>query len=242
MILQKFNDAWKPKAYTSRGLTPTEQRYAQIEKETLALVWTCERFSCYLIGKHFLLETDHKPLLCLLSIKHLDDLPPWLQRFRMRLMRYSYEISHVPGKQFVTPDTLSRMPCANNATDAESALMEDTNIYLAQIRQSFPASKSRLEVIRQELKKDSICSQIMRFHEHGWLRTVQTDDKPRPYWLERNTISILDGLLLHGTRLIIPASLQRSILKNIHQAHQGLEKCRQRARQSVWWPGLSTHL
>lgn len=82
----------------------------------------------------------------------------------------------------------------------------------------------------------------MRFHEHGWPRTVQADDKLRPYWLERDMISILDGLLLHGTRLIIPASLQRSILKNIHQAHQGLEKCRQRARQSVWWPGWSSQL
>ncbi|CAM4630646.1 unnamed protein product [Leuciscus chuanchicus] len=96
VIFQKSSDAWKPIAYASRALTPTEQRYAQIEKETLALVWACKRFSCYLIGKHFFLETDHKPLLSLLSTKHLDDLPPRLQRFRMRLMRYSYEISHVP--------------------------------------------------------------------------------------------------------------------------------------------------
>lgn len=191
-IFQKFSDAWKPIAYASGALTPTEQRYAQIEKEALALVWACERFSCYLIGKHFLLETDNKPLLSLLSTQHLDDLPPWLQRFRMRFMRYSYKINHVPGNQYVTPDTLFRMPCTNNATDAESALMEDTNIYLAQIRESFPVSKSRLDEIRHELKKDSVCSQIMRFHEHGWPRTVQADDKLRPYWLERDMISILD--------------------------------------------------
>ncbi len=239
VISQMFSDAWKPIAYASRALTPTEQRYAQIEKETLAFVRACERFSCYLIGKHFLLKTDHKQLLSLLSTKHLDDLPPRLQRFRMRFMRYSYEINHVPGKQYVTPDTLSRM---NNATDAESALMEDTNIYLAQIRESFPASKSQLDEIRYELKKVSLCSQIMRFHEHGWPRIVQANDKLRPYWLERDMISILDRLLLHGTRLIIPVSLQRPILKNIHQAHQELEKCRQRARKSVWWPGLSSQL
>ncbi len=236
VIFQMFSDAWNPIAYASRALTPTEQRYAQIEKETLAFVRACERFSCYLIGKHFLLKTDHKQLL---STKHLDDLPPRLQRFRMRFMRYSYKINHVAGKQYVTPDTLSRM---NNATDAESALMEDTNIYLAQIRESFSASKSRLDEIRYELKKVSLCSQIMRFHEHGWPRIVQANDKLRPYWLERDMISILDRLLLHGTRLIIPVSLQRPILINIHQAHQELEKCRQRARKSVWWPGLSSQL
>lgn len=86
----------------------------------------------------------------------------------MRLMRYSYEISHVPGKQFTTPDTLSRMPSKSDVMDADSTLMEDTNIYLSQIGKSFPASKNRLDNIRQELKKDPVCSQVMRFHEYGW--------------------------------------------------------------------------
>lgn len=56
----------------------------------------------------------------------------------------------------------------------------------------------------------------------------------------KDTISVLDGLLLNGMRLIIPASLQSSILQHIQQAHQGIEKCHQEARHSVWWPGLST--
>ena len=47
-------------AYTSRSMTPTEQRYTQIEKEALALTWACERFADYLIGLHFHIEIDHK--------------------------------------------------------------------------------------------------------------------------------------------------------------------------------------
>ena len=67
-------------------MTSTEQRYAQIEKKALAMTWACERFRDYIIGKNFGIETDHKPLVTLLKIKQLDDLPVRIQRFRMRLM------------------------------------------------------------------------------------------------------------------------------------------------------------
>ena len=81
-------------AYASRSLTSTEVKYAQIEKESLAITYACERFSDYLIGKPFHIFTDHKPLVSLLGSKPLDSLPPRVQRFRMRLMRFTYTISH----------------------------------------------------------------------------------------------------------------------------------------------------
>ena len=61
--------------YWSRALTATEQKYAQIEKETLASTWACKRFWDYLISLHFYLETDHKPLVPLLSSKIVDEIP-----------------------------------------------------------------------------------------------------------------------------------------------------------------------
>ena len=53
----------KPVAYISRSMTPTEQRYAQIEKEALAFTWACERLSDHLVGLKFHVQTDHKPLV-----------------------------------------------------------------------------------------------------------------------------------------------------------------------------------
>ena len=97
-------------AYISRALTTTEQRYAQIKKEALAITWACERFQDYLIGIHFNIETDHKPLVPLLSTKSLDEMPLRIQRFRLRLIRYHYSISHVASKELCTADTLSRAP------------------------------------------------------------------------------------------------------------------------------------
>ena len=64
----------------------------------------------YVLGKRFLIETDHKPLVPLLGLKHLDRLPPRILRFRLRLTRFDYTITHVPGKYLYTADTLSRAP------------------------------------------------------------------------------------------------------------------------------------
>ena len=47
------NDQWRPVAYASRAMSPTEQRYAQIEKEALGITWASERFADYLIGLKF---------------------------------------------------------------------------------------------------------------------------------------------------------------------------------------------
>ena len=54
-----------------------------------------------IIGKHFRLETDHNSLVSLLGGKAISDLPPRVQRFRIRLMLFDYEIPHIPGKKIM---------------------------------------------------------------------------------------------------------------------------------------------
>ena len=54
---------WQPVAYSSSSLSPTEQRYAQIEKETLAIVHAFQKFDQLLFGKNDVtVHSDHKPL------------------------------------------------------------------------------------------------------------------------------------------------------------------------------------
>ena len=81
VLLQQHGDDWKPVAFTSRSMTDTERRYSQIEKEALALVWACEKFQDYVLGKHIDLKADHKPLVPLMSTTSLDSLPPRVLRF-----------------------------------------------------------------------------------------------------------------------------------------------------------------
>ena len=104
----------RPVAYASRSMTYTEQRYAQIEKEALATTWALEHWVDLLIGMHFRVETDHLPLVPLLSTKLLDELPIRMQRFCSRLMRYSFSTVQVPGNYLYPVDALSRAPLRGN--------------------------------------------------------------------------------------------------------------------------------
>ncbi|UYV84695.1 hypothetical protein LAZ67_X003121 [Cordylochernes scorpioides] len=66
----------KAVAYASRTMSETEKRWAQIEKESLAIVWACEIFQDYLMGNTFSIQTDHKPLIPIFSTKYLDEMTP----------------------------------------------------------------------------------------------------------------------------------------------------------------------
>ena len=71
VLMEKTEGGWRPVAYARRSLTETERRYAQIEKEALAITWSCEKFSDSVLGKEIVIETDHK-LVLLLTTKQLD--------------------------------------------------------------------------------------------------------------------------------------------------------------------------
>ena len=66
VLLQLDEQMWKLVAYASRALSDTERQHAQIEKEGLATTWACEKFSTYILGRSFVVESDHKPLVPLL--------------------------------------------------------------------------------------------------------------------------------------------------------------------------------
>ena len=209
-------------------MTPTEQRYVQIEKEALAFTWACERLADYLIGLKLHIQTDHKPLVPLFSSKHLEELPLRVQRFRLRMMRFQFTIGHVPSKELTIADTLLRAPTMEPAP-ADELLQQETQAFVNVVIQSLPATDQCLE-IKQHQRDDEVCQQIATFCESGWPDKHSATASVYPYLPMSAEFSVENGLLMRGNRIVIPPTLRRELLSRIHTGHQGITKCRERAR------------
>ena len=94
----------KPVVYASR--TDTEKRYAQIEKEMLALSFGLEKFHHYTYGRHVSVVTDHKLLVAIVT-KPLSKAPKRLQALLLRKQEYNYMLTYKSGKSIPVADDLS---------------------------------------------------------------------------------------------------------------------------------------
>ena len=188
-----------------------------------------------------MIESDHKPLIPLLGSKNLDMLPPRILRFRLRLARYNYSITHVPGKLLYTADTLSRVP-PDSRTTSLSPLEEIAENLVDGIVSTFPATSQGLEKYWTAQTQDATCLKVRKYTQTGWPEKTALDNTLIPYWHERNRLSLCKDLLLHGSRIVVPQLLREDTLHKIHQGQQGIVRCSLRLRSSVWWPGASKEL
>ena len=99
-----------------------------------------------------------------------------------------------------------------------------------------------MECYRQAQKADDTCSKIRQYCKDGWPSKHQVKGDLVPYWRVRGELSVGDGLLLCGTRIVVPKGQRAKTLQKIHQGHQGIQKCRQRVLAAVWWPGISREI
>ena len=104
----------RPIAYASRGLVGAEKKYFTIEKELLAIVWAVEYFKHYIFNQHFIIYTDHRPLIALWRLKETS---PTLTKLRLKIQGIDCEIRYKQGKENVVADFLSRLHHENDNND-----------------------------------------------------------------------------------------------------------------------------
>ena len=239
VLLQEQKDGgMRPVAFCSRTLSQAERRYAQIKKECLAAVWCCERFDRYLVGlPTFQLEIDKKPLVPLINNRQLSETPIRCQRMLMRLARFNTEAIYTAGKNMHVADHLSRSPLHEGAeSNTEELIAERVNAVSAQ----WPASDTCLDRLREETRKDDNLQIVMDYTRNGW-PTYKEDVKlgARHLFPVRGELSVWEGILVKGDRLLIPSSMRKEILQRLHEGHNGKNKCREHAADTVWWPHIS---
>ena len=255
VLLQEDPDGhWRLIEAQSRFITDTEARYAMVELELLAVRWAMRKAHNYLFGlPTFTLVVDHQPLLSILNRQTLDCVDnARLQRLKADLNAYQFTAIWKKGKDHRIPDALSRAPVCNPLPED---LDDEQELYgcVAHIARVHAAAIERdmedgelvgnrpVDPILQELQDAAA-------HDDEYqqlLAHLQSDIDSLPERLRqfRSTISEMsissENLVLYRQRLLIPRSFRREVLKRLHSSHQGITRTLRRARQTVYWPGIT---
>lgn len=230
VLLQKHDTAWFPVAYASRTMTEAERNYAQIEKETLGAVFGCEKFHEYIYGREVVLETDHKPLIAI-STKALGDAPPRIQRLMLRLQKYSLTFEFTPGKHLVMADALSRASLTHTGS---SNTEHEVQVHVDCIQKHIPVSEEKWRQIAKATAEDSELQAVI-----GKIHMPNDQKLSNPYQSFKEELSVVQGVLLRGKRIVIPNSMRSQMAKLTHEGHLGIEKCKRRARVLMYWPHMN---
>ena len=242
-----------PPAYGSRSLSVTEQAYAQIKKECLAIVFEMEKFHTYVYGRSITVETDHKPLVSIFS-KLINNAPKRLQRMMLRLQNYQFNLVFKPGSQVVVADALSRAypkssaKSASQYFDEELACISDISGFQKEIEVGeslnfLVASESLKRALKESSSYDPIISDLRPILQNGWPdRADQLAEHLRPFFSFRDELIIEDNLLFKGSRLYVPAESRADVLQRVHSSHLGLQGCLRRARESIFWPNMTADI
>ena len=155
----------KPIAFASKALNETQQRYAQVEKELLAVVYGCEKFKQFIYGNEIRIETDHKPLVSMCK-KPLHKLTARIQRMMLKLQPFNFEITYVPGKYMYLADTLSRD--FNEYKEDCSIDYRDLELQVNLLIDSLPIAEKNWVLITEEGKTDQFYGELKEFIIKGW--------------------------------------------------------------------------
>lgn len=239
----------KPVAYASRSLTASERNYTPIELECLAIVFACRKYDQYIYGHpDVTIHSDHKPLETIFR-KSLLEAPKRLQRMMMALQRYDMKVVYKPGSEQLVADMLSRAPSTRRQpveltkeqifqVTTENAIAEE--VETVDPREYVNISEPRVDAIRQATADDPVLQKLLVLVASGWPQDrSQLPSDLKVYWTFRDVIAGHNGILYKGERMFIPKSLQNDMLVRLHSSHQGIESTLRRARDSLYWHGMT---
>ncbi|XP_017471605.1 PREDICTED: uncharacterized protein K02A2.6-like [Rhagoletis zephyria] len=226
--------------HASKTLTEAEQKYSQIEKEALALVFALKKFHRYIFGRKFTLCTDHKPLLAIFGKN--KGIPTYaanrLQRWALILMMYDFNIQYVKTTDFGCVDMLSRLIANHTKQDEDmviacTQLEEEMNTIIQDQCAKLPVS---FEMIRKATKQCPTAQSVINALYNGWQQEIPQE--LRPFHARKDALSVIQDCLMFHERIVIPEKLQTQILRQLHRGHPGKERMKLLARCYVYWPGI----
>lgn len=215
----------KPVLFASCTLTKTQQNYAQLHREALAVVFAVKKFHKYIFGKSFVIYSDHQPLRDIFNAqKSMPVAAGRLQRWAIFLAMYNYHMEYKKGSKLGNADALSRLP-----------LSDENDIEHQNIHSFSENTPIDVQQVALHTQNDMVLKEISQKILMGWKHSDSEHEHIRPYYNKRLMLSVENNCIYYGTRLLIPNSLKVNILNLLHDTHIGVLRMKTTARSYVWW-------
>ena len=235
-------NGWKVVLAGSRFITSTEERYAAIEGEALAIAWGLEHTRYFTQGcKDLRVVTDHKPLVKVFGDRTLDEISNTrLFRLKQRTLPWCFTVSYMPGSTNLAADATSRRP--SHTTSISSLNYNDVKeeLMVAAIgHEAEDISSASWQDIVNSTESDPTLVELIRAIKEGFVGIYKL---LHPYMRYRNSFYLSRGAVMYNDRVVVPQSLRGIVLKNLHAAHQGVSAMSMRAQSIVFWPGMTADI
>ena len=226
----------RPIGFVSRTLNVAEKNYSQLDKEGAGIIFGLKKFHKYVYGRHFTIVTDHKPLITLFhEEKQIPVMAsPRVLRWAVILRAYQYNMVFKAGKEHLNADCLSRLPLpvTDPVEEHETVLM---------MREIEDCTLLTADEIAEWTKYDPVLSHVHEYLLRGW-PSQEANPELAAYRVRKDELSVQDGCVLWGPRVVIPPKGRQQVLQELHTAHPGINRMKSLARSYVWYPGMDKDL
>ena len=151
----------------------------------------------------------------------------------LKVSDYDLKVGYLPGKKQVLANTISRASL--------NELQADEDEIQVNVLERISISEPKYTELQQKTANEF--HELYAMIQAGWPETKrQVPHSIREYWESRDELAVLDGVIYRGMKIVVPPSMRPAMLALIHGTHLGIVKCKQRAREALYWPGMSAQI
>lgn len=160
-----------------------------------------------------------------------------MQRYALFLAGHDYDIVYKNTKQHSNADCLSRLPLPDFPMEEEVNVIDI--LYMSQ----FDLLPVKSPQVKCETSLDPVLSLVYEHVIKGWTDDPNSvDQELKPCFTRRNELTVNQGCLFWGIRVVVPQSLQKNIINELHVSHIGVVKMKSVTRSYVWWPNINSDI
>ena len=246
VLQQRLNDPkkWNIIQCGSCTLKPSQKRYAPVELESLAIHFALKKAAYYLEGlDNFTVLSDHKPLEGLFNNKEIRDIDnPRIQKIREKLMKFSFRVQYTKGKLHFAADALSRNPLFKPMSKEDDPIddLQKTRRTYTKYQHQYAREDPKLRNMFESAKDKDYQQVVEAIRQHKDIKKLPKDHPAREYEKFQDKISIIDSkenplMVFNGSRIIVPESERKNVLKKLHLSHDMTKKTLSKAKHRYFW-------